>query len=236
MHQTFNTRTLVLAAIAGFAITAAAAAQATTITLPPETATFEQSTLPGYQKVLQNCTACHAAQYMQTQPASSLKWWQGEVRKMKATYGANIPDADMDVMADYLFSVYGSGHGSDKANAVQASVSAAGSTAAAGAAGASANAAAPTQASSSDAAAIDAEALIKANNCLACHAIDHKVVGPAYQDVAKKYAGKADAVTELADHIQHGGSGRWGPVPMPPFANLSDAQAKALAGWVLKGG
>lgn len=99
-------------------------AQALDITLPQETATFEQSTLPGYQKVLQNCTACHSAQYIQTQPASSKAWWQGEVRKMKQTYGASIPDADMNVMAEYLYTVYGSGHGSDKANAVKTSAQA----------------------------------------------------------------------------------------------------------------
>jgi cytochrome c len=77
--------------------------------------------------------------------------------------------------------------------------------------------------------------LAKKNNCLACHAVDKKLVGPSYQDVAKKYAGQADAVANLTKTIKAGGSGKWGPVPMPPQAQLSDADAKALATWVLGG-
>jgi len=77
--------------------------------------------------------------------------------------------------------------------------------------------------------------LAKKNNCLACHAVDKKIVGPAYQDVAKKYAGQADAEAVLAKSIKAGGSGKWGPIPMPPQAQLSDADAKALAAWVLGG-
>ena len=77
--------------------------------------------------------------------------------------------------------------------------------------------------------------LAKKNSCLACHAVDKKLVGPAYQDVAKKYAGQADAEATVAKNIKSGGSGKWGPVPMPPQAQLSDADAKALAAWVLAG-
>ena len=73
------------------------------------------------------------------------------------------------------------------------------------------------------------------NACLACHAVDKKLVGPAYQDVAKKYAGQKDAEATLAKSIKAGGSGKWGPVPMPAQAALSDADAKALAAWVLAG-
>lgn len=77
--------------------------------------------------------------------------------------------------------------------------------------------------------------LAKKNNCLSCHAANKKIVGPAYQDVAKKYAGQADAEATLAKSIKAGGSGKWGPIPMPPQAQLSDADAKALAAWVLGG-
>src|SRR5512146_2718099 len=73
------------------------------------------------------------------------------------------------------------------------------------------------------------------NACLACHAVDKKLVGPAYQDVSKKYAGQKDAQETLAKSIKAGGSGKWGPVPMPAQAALSDADAKALAAWVLAG-
>ncbi|MDI9332069.1 MAG: c-type cytochrome [Alphaproteobacteria bacterium] len=77
------------------------------------------------------------------------------------------------------------------------------------------------------------QALAQKNGCLACHAVDKKLVGPAYQDVAKKYAGKS--ADELAKSIKAGGAGMWGPVPMPAQAALSDADAKTLAAWIIGG-
>ena len=79
------------------------------------------------------------------------------------------------------------------------------------------------------------QALAQKNACLACHAVDKKLVGPAFQDVAKKYASQADAQAYLAKSIKAGGSGKWGPVPMPAQAALSDADAASLAAWILKG-
>jgi sulfite dehydrogenase len=218
-----------LAAIAGMAALLAGLgtqAVALEITLPPETAALKPSTLPGYQKALQNCTACHSAQYMQTQPASSHAWWTAEVSKMKHVYGAPIADADMSAIAEYMFATYGAGKGADEANAPGAGTSPGGvPSVAAAPAGASTKSAATT---------LDAQALLKANNCLACHAVDHKVVGPAYNDVAARYAGKSDAAATVARHIREGGSGKWGPIPMPPFANLSNAESLALASWILE--
>lgn len=78
----------------------------------------------------------------------------------------------------------------------------------------------------------DAAKLAQAKGCMGCHQIDKKVVGPAYKDVAKKYAGQADATDKLATKIQKGGSGVWGSVPMPPN-NVTPAEAKELAAWVL---
>lgn len=77
------------------------------------------------------------------------------------------------------------------------------------------------------------EALAKAKNCMACHAVDKKLVGPSYKDVAAKYAGQKDAVDKLAAKIVKGGSGVWGPVPMPANAQVNEADAKKLAAWVL---
>ena len=79
------------------------------------------------------------------------------------------------------------------------------------------------------------QALAQAKNCMACHAVDKKLVGPAYQDIAKKYAGQSDAEAMLVKNIKAGGSGKWGPVPMPAQTGLSDADAKTLASWVLGG-
>ncbi len=77
--------------------------------------------------------------------------------------------------------------------------------------------------------------LAKKNACMACHTVDKKLVGPAYQDVAKKYASQKDAVANLTQSIKAGGSGKWGPVPMPAQAALSDADANTLATWILSG-
>ncbi|ABM58950.1 c-type cytochrome [Verminephrobacter eiseniae] len=76
-------------------------------------------------------------------------------------------------------------------------------------------------------------ALATAKQCVACHTVDKKLVGPAYKDVAAKYAGQKDAVDKLAIKITQGSSGVWGPVPMPANAKVSEAEAKKLAAWVL---
>ena len=75
--------------------------------------------------------------------------------------------------------------------------------------------------------------LAQKKNCMACHSIDKKVVGPAYKDVAAKYAGQKDAADKLAQKIMKGGSGVWGPVPMPANTQVNEAEAKQLATWVL---
>ncbi|AVS61568.1 cytochrome C' [Paracidovorax avenae] len=77
------------------------------------------------------------------------------------------------------------------------------------------------------------QALATAKNCMACHAVDKKLVGPSYKDVAAKYAGQKDAVDKLAAKIMKGGSGVWGPVPMPANSQVNEADAKKLAAWVL---
>lgn len=78
----------------------------------------------------------------------------------------------------------------------------------------------------------DAEALAKAKGCYACHAVNAKQVGPAFKDVAKRFAGRPDAVAHLSERIKKGGVGEWGNVPMPP-QNVTDEEAKKLAEWVL---
>jgi len=78
-------------------------------------------------------------------------------------------------------------------------------------------------------------ALATAKNCMACHAVDKKLVGPSYKDIATKYAGQADAVDKLAGKVVKGGSGAWGPVPMPANAQINDADAKKLVAWILAG-
>ncbi|MDO8375269.1 MAG: c-type cytochrome [Polaromonas sp.] len=75
--------------------------------------------------------------------------------------------------------------------------------------------------------------LATAKNCMACHAVATKLVGPSYKDVAAKYAGQKDAVDKLAAKIVKGGAGVWGPVPMPANAQVNADEAKKLAAWIL---
>ncbi|MBX7230299.1 MAG: c-type cytochrome [Burkholderiaceae bacterium] len=75
--------------------------------------------------------------------------------------------------------------------------------------------------------------LAKTKNCMACHAIDKKLVGPSYKDVAAKYKDDKGAVDKLASKIRAGGVGVWGQVPMPANTQVSEAEAKTLASWVL---
>ncbi|TMH13386.1 MAG: c-type cytochrome [Betaproteobacteria bacterium] len=76
--------------------------------------------------------------------------------------------------------------------------------------------------------------LAQKKNCMACHAVDKKLVGPAYKDVAAKYAGQKDAVDKLSQKVLKGGSGVWGAVPMPANPQVSEAEAKQLVQWVLQ--
>ena len=76
-------------------------------------------------------------------------------------------------------------------------------------------------------------ALATSKNCTSCHAVEKKVLGPSYKEVATKYAGQADAIDKLAGKIMKGGAGAWGPVPMPANAQVSADEAKKLVTWIL---
>ena len=193
--------------IAALALSAAGGACALDIHLPPETATYKPSELPGYQLVQRNCMTCHAAQYASSQPpASPRAYWEATVKKMKKPFGAQFDDADMPAMVDYLVKTYGAERGAAVAKPVAAAVPAASGK--------------------------DVNTLLAANGCMACHALDQKVVGPGFAEVAARYKGK-DNVAAVAANIRSGGAGKWGPVPMPPFSQLSAADAATLAKYVL---
>jgi cytochrome c len=78
-----------------------------------------------------------------------------------------------------------------------------------------------------------AEAMMKKVGCAACHAIDKKLVGPSYVDVAAKYKGDKDAVAKLTKKVKEGGSGVWGPIPMPPNPATPAADITELVTWIL---
>lgn len=78
-----------------------------------------------------------------------------------------------------------------------------------------------------------AEALMKKDNCALCHAVDKKLVGPSYVDVAAKYKGDKDAVAKLTKKVKEGGSGVWGQIPMPPNVAIPTADITDLVTWIL---
>lgn len=81
-----------------------------------------------------------------------------------------------------------------------------------------------------DAAVMD---LAKKSNCLACHSMDKKLVGPSWQDIGKKYAGVAGAEEQLVTAVKKGGKGNWGAMPMPPNATIKDEDARTLVKYIL---
>ncbi|WP_035518433.1 MULTISPECIES: c-type cytochrome [Paraburkholderia] len=75
-----------------------------------------------------------------------------------------------------------------------------------------------------------------ANACMGCHAVDRKLVGPSFQQIAAKYKGDAQAQAKLARKVKEGGSGVWGMIPMPAHQTMSDADIRTVVDWVLAGG
>jgi cytochrome c551/c552 len=82
-------------------------------------------------------------------------------------------------------------------------------------------------------AALDVADLARRKACLSCHGVDKRIVGPSFRDVAARYRGKAGAQAQLLEKVRRGGSGAWGPIPMPPNPDLPEADANALVKWVL---
>ncbi len=81
----------------------------------------------------------------------------------------------------------------------------------------------------------EVQQILTSNACLACHAVDKKMVGPSYRDVADKYENEDNAAETLSKHIREGSSGIWGAVPMPPNAGISDDDLAKVVEWVLAG-
>ena len=79
------------------------------------------------------------------------------------------------------------------------------------------------------------KALAEKHGCLGCHAAATKLVGPAYREIAAKYAGDANAAAALVQSIRNGGTGKWGETPMPPQKQVNEADAKKLSRWILDG-
>ena len=198
--------------IALCAVAVFAAAEPLNIKLPTETAKLRPSNLPGYTLATQKCQICHSVDYIEYQPPGmSESQWVAEVRKMQHAYAAPITDDDINQIGAYLAASY-SGKLAQEPVLQPSSV--------------------PVPSTQGDT-VIDVKTLLDQNACLNCHALDKKLVGPSYREVAARYKDDPKAVDTLAVHMGKGSSGRWGGIPMPPFPALTPDELKSLAAFVL---
>lgn len=210
-------KTTIAPALLALALLAAghAGAAPQDIKLPAEDVKLKPASLPGYGIAMQKCAICHSADYVSYQPPGlSLAQWTAEMKKMQQAYGAPIDDAEVEQLGAYLAVAYGSAKAKDPeivAIAQKAGKPAAPAPAAPG---------------------VDVQGLLAKNACLSCHGVTQKVVGPAYHEVAVRYKNDAQAQSKLEASIRGGSSGKWGTVPMPPFAGLNAEEVKALAAYV----
>ena len=213
--------------LGAFGAAAAFAATPKPIPLPAETVKLKPSNLPGFAVAQQKCAICHSADYVAYQPPGmTVTQWTGEMSKMQHLYGAPIDDHEIKLLGVYLAETYGD------AKSVTAADRAL--TAAAPAVPSFVAQAGSQPAATGTVDTIDVQALLNANACLSCHGVAQKIVGPGYHDVAVKYKSDPGAVTKLQASIKAGGVGKWGQEPMPAFAQLTEAQLKALAEFVMK--
>ncbi len=181
-------------------------ARALDIQLPPETGAFKQAA--GAELANGQCLICHSVEYVATQPAMPRTFWKTSIQKMQQKYGAPIPDSQVEPLADYLAKNYG----------------------------VTTNSAAPATTAPekmTSAATMDGPQIATKYGCLGCHNTQSKIIGPAYREIAAKYKADPDALAKIDQQIHKGGSGKWGPIIMPPFPQVTPNETKALAAWIL---
>jgi cytochrome c551/c552 len=191
----------------GAVIATAVTAPALDIKLPPETGAFKQDI--GAEIANGQCLTCHSVEYVVIQPPMQRAFWKAEVQKMQQKYGAPIPEEQVEAVVDYLTKNYGVTTNGTQTASVQA--------------------AAATQ----QAHAADAQQIATKYGCLGCHNPAVKLVGPAYRDIAAKYKTDPAALAKINEQIHKGGSGKWGPIIMPPFPQVTASESKVLADWIL---
>src|SRR6266404_6088332 len=181
------------------------------IKLPPEVGAFKQDSNAEIANA--QCLICHSVEYVTMQPPMPRPFWKSSVQKMQQKYGAPIPDAQVEELADYLARNYGVTTNSAPASDAAPFSSVSGISAKTG--------------------ALDGLQLATKYGCFGCHNITQKIVGPAYRDIAAKYKSDGDAFAKINQQIHNGGSGKWGPIIMPPFPQVTAAETKVLAEWIM---
>lgn len=180
------------------------------IELPMETEVFK----PGPNADIANaqCLICHSIEYVTTQPPQARAFWKNSVLKMQDKYGAAIAADQVEALVDYLARNYGRETspnlpGSRVSNSKPEPTK-------------------PTQ-------PLDGARLAVRYACQSCHQAKIRLIGPAFQQIAIKYASDATAAEQIAQQITKGGSGKWGPIPMPPFTSISRDEIQVLTEWIL---
>jgi sulfite dehydrogenase len=158
---------------------------------------------PGAELAVTRCLVCHSADYVSTQPPMPPAFWKATALKMREKYGAELPDAELEPLVAYLVSTYGTGAAASQAPSP-----------------------APTPGRSGP-------ELAETYRCMSCHSIERHRTGPAFKDVAKKYAGRSDGPRRVARQIRKGGSGQWGTIPMPRFPDMPKRDVDTLTAWIL---
>lgn len=158
----------------------------------------------GVELTTSRCVICHDAQHI-TRAKLSRDEWAFNVKNM-IERGAPITPEEIQPIVDYLATYYNR------------------------------DVAAPAAEAPAEASAVEdpAQKLLSANACIACHAVDRRLIGPGFREVAQRYQGQNDAPEQLAKKIREGGSGVWGPTPMPPHRHLADADLRVMVGWIMQ--
>ena len=177
------------------------------IQFPPETGAFKQD--HGAEIANGQCLICHSVEYVSTQPPMPRPFWKSSVQKMQQKYGAPIPEEQVEPLVDYLVKNYGV-----TTNGAAAPLASA-------------------QTPSNTSAVTDGPKLAAQYGCFGCHNPQIKIVGPAYRDIAAKYRTDSEAYAKIEQQIHKGGSGKWGPIIMPPFPQINPRETKVLADWIL---
>jgi cytochrome c551/c552 len=161
---------------------------------------------PGAGLTLQKCQICHEIGHV-TRSRLSRGEWADNLQNMRER-GAALTDAEIEIILNYLAAYYGRDAAPPPAPDTLAAAAAPG---------------APPE----------INALLNAHACSACHALDSRVVGPSFREIALRYASDSGAAARLAAKIRAGGQGAWGAVPMPPAPGIAEADLARLVGWLL---